>query len=52
MKKQQAFSHLLSFKKFRTTNIGKGWPNKNLEKISGQNQSLFEKEKVNLVGWI
>ena len=38
------FWNLLSLEKFRTTNIGKGWPNKNLEKISGQNQSLFEKE--------
>ena len=29
----------------RATNFGKGWLNKNIEKISGQNQSLFEKEK-------
>ena len=35
----------LSFeKKIRTTNIGKGWSNRNHEKISGQNQTLFEKE--------
>ena len=31
-------------KKIRTTNIGKGWSNRNHEKISGQNQTLFEKE--------
>ena len=30
--------------KLRTTNIGKDWQNRNHEKISGQNQTLFEKE--------
>ena len=34
----------LSKKEIRTTNIGKGWPNRNPEKISRKNQSLFEKE--------
>ena len=45
MKKQQEiFKSALFRKKLRTTNIGKGWPNRNHEKISGQNQTLFEKE--------
>ena len=45
IKKQQAFLKSAFFrKKIRTTNIGKGWPNRNHEKISGQNQTLFEKE--------
>ena len=45
IKKQQAFLKSAIFrKKIRTTNIGKGWPNRNHEKISGQNQTLFEKE--------
>ena len=32
------------FQKIRTTNIGKGWPNKNHE--TGQNQNFLKKENL------
>ena len=43
IKKQQDFFESAFFREKRTTNIGKSWSNKYYAKISGQNQSLFEK---------
>ena len=39
IKNSRHFWNLFYFEKFRTKNIGKGWPNKNIEKIYGQNQT-------------
>ena len=44
IKKQQDFFESAFFREKRTTNIGKSWSNKYYAKISGQNQTLFEKE--------
>ena len=38
------FEICLTSRKIRTSNIGKGWPNRMHEKISEQNHTLFEKE--------
>ena len=43
IKKQQDFFESAFFREKRTTNIGKSWSNKYYVKISGQNQTLFEK---------
>jgi len=43
MKKQQDLFESAFFREKRTTNIGKSWSNKYYAKISGQNQTLFEK---------
>ena len=43
IKKQQDFFESAFFREKRTTNIGKSWSNKYYAKISGQNQTLFEK---------
>ena len=44
IKNSRLLWNLLSFEKIRTTNIGKGWPNRNHEKMSGRNQKFFKKE--------
>ena len=43
LKNSRIFLNLLFFREKRTTNIGKSWSNKYYVKISGQNQTLFEK---------
>ena len=43
IKKQQDFFESAFFREKRTTNIGKSRSNKYYAKISGQNQTLFEK---------
>ena len=43
IKKQQDFFESAFFREKRTTNIGKNWSNKYYAKMSGQNQTLFEK---------
>ena len=45
IKKQQAFFEIcFLLTKIRTTNIGKGWRNRNHGKISGQNQTFLKKK--------
>ena len=46
LKNSRLLWNLLSFEKIRTTNIGKGLPNRNHEKISGQNQNFLKKENL------